>query len=112
MQRSLLPSVHFGEGRGSQLRSAILLFMRFIRRKVSALRPAQSRLGISQRSTFVQAGDQIHWFAALFGLRALYTAAKPVADNRQIIDRPDGPMTSRQEMTAAANSYQLRDAIR
>jgi len=67
---------------------------------------ALERIGSLSRSTFVQAGDQIYWFAAVFGLRALYTAAKPVADNKQNIDRPDGPMT------AAANSHQLRDAIR
>ena len=60
----------------------------------------------------VQAADQIYWFAAVFWLCALHTAAKPVADNKQTIDRPDEPMISRQEMTAAANSHQLREAIR
>jgi hypothetical protein len=69
------------------------------------LRPAQSRLGLS-RSTFAQASDQIYWFAAVFAMRALYAAPKPVADNEQTIDWPDGPMT------AAANSRQLWDAIR
>jgi hypothetical protein len=60
---------------------------------------------------FVQAADRIYWFAAVLGLCALYTAAKPVADNKHIIGRPDEPMISRQAI-AAANSQQLRNAIR
>jgi hypothetical protein len=57
-------------------------------------------------SGFVQAGDQISWFAAAFGLRALHAAPEPVADNKQSIDRPDGPMT------ATVNFRQLPDASR
>jgi hypothetical protein len=34
------------------------------------------------------------------------------ADNKQTVDRPDEPMISRREMTAAVNSRQLRDAFR
>jgi len=55
---------------------------------------------------FVQAGDQIYWFAAVFGPRAFVSCPKPAADNKQTIDRPDGPMTG------TAKSHQLRDAIR
>jgi len=61
--------------------------------------------GHLSRSRFARAGDQIYWFAA-FGLRALHAAPKSVADNKQTIDRPDGPMT------AAVNFRQLPDAIR
>jgi hypothetical protein len=60
---------------------------------------------------FVQAADQIKSFAAVFGLCALYPAAKPVADSKQTIDRPDESMISRQEMTAAANFHQIQDEI-
>jgi hypothetical protein len=76
-------------------------------RKTESLRivPGSVAFGYLTRSMFVQAAEQIYWFAAVFGLRALY-AAKPVADNMQTIDWPDGPMTS------AVNSHQLRDAIR
>ena len=76
-------------------------------RKTESLRivPGSVAFGYLTRSMFVQAAEQIYWFAAVFGLRALY-AAKPVADNKQTIDCPDGPMTS------AVNSHQLRDAIR
>jgi hypothetical protein len=76
--------------------------------ETESLRIAQGSVafGYLSRSTFVQAGDQIYWFAAAFALRALHAAPKPVADNKQTIDRPDG------SMTAAANFRQLPDAIR
>ena len=65
-----------------------------------------SRVWVSLTSMFVQAGDQIYWFAAVFGPRAFVSCPKPAADNKQTIDPPDGPMTT------AANSHQLRNAIR
>src|SRR5260370_21346727 len=49
---------------------------------------------ISQGQRSCRPGDQIYWFAAVFGLRALYTAPKPGADDKQTIGRPDGPMTA------------------
>jgi len=67
--------------------------------------PGAVAFGYLSKSTFVQAGDQIYWFAGHLG-RALYTVPKPLADNKQTIGRPGGPMT------AAANSHKLRDAIR
>jgi hypothetical protein len=60
---------------------------------------------------FVQAAEETYRLDAISGRRALYTAAEHVVANKQTFDRPPEHMISRQEMTAAANFHQLREAI-